>query len=216
MLTGDEITFLTRMGERLLGVVIGGMSVFLGYRLFAKVPMKTDSSGKLILPGGTKIFLSRVGPGVFFSLFGAAIVVTAFTRGVEMTSRVSVTSTDATGATRVSEETQERRGVGATVVVPAAELERRVVEARTQLFTLNRDLPRAFRKDLHADDRKVVELARDYSKAQILRGIWRPEWGPLTEFEAWIRAGARAPAPASISEPARLYLDGLESAAGKP
>ena len=216
MLTGDEITFLTRMGERLLGVIIGGMSVFLGYRLFAKVPIKTDSAGKLILPGGTKIFLSRVGPGVFFSLFGAAIVVTAFTRGVEMTSRVSVSSTDPSGVTRVSEETRERRGVGSTASVPASEVERRIVEARTQIFTLNRDLPRALRKDLHAEDRKVVELARDYSKAQILRSVWRPDWGAVAEFDAWVRAGARTPAPSAISEPARLYLDGLESSAGRP
>ena len=216
MLNADEITFLTRMGERLLGVAIGGMSVFLGYRLFAKVPLKTDSAGKLLLPGGTRIVLSRVGPGVFFSLFGAAIVLTAFTRGVELTSRVAVTSTDPSGATRVSEETRERRGVGATTAVPASEMERRLVEARTQIYTLNRDLPRALRKDVHADDRKLLELARDYSKAQILRAVWRPQWGPVSDFEAWVRDGARAPAPASISEPARLYLDGLEPAAGRP
>lgn len=51
-LSAEEITVLTRMGERLLGVLIGGVSVFLGYRLFAKLPDKTNSAGKLILPGG--------------------------------------------------------------------------------------------------------------------------------------------------------------------
>ena len=210
MLTGDDITFLTRMGERLLGVLIGGMSVFLGYRLFAKLPDKTDSAGKLILPGGISIFLSRVGPGVFFALFGAAIVATAFSRGVETTSRVSVATTDASGSARITEETRERRGVGGSLAASGPDALQRVVEARTQILTLNRDLPRAFRKDLHAEDRKVLEVARDYSKAQILRAVWRSSWGSPAEFEDWLSKGARMPAPASIAEPARIYLDGLE------
>ncbi len=211
MLTGDEISFLTRMGERLLGVLIGGMSVFLGYRLFTKLPEKTDSSGKLILPGGTSIWLSRVGPGVFFALFGAAIVATAFKQGVEMTSRVSVATTDPGGASKLMEETRSRRGVGSAAPESESDTDRRVKEARTQIFTLNRDWPHALRKDLHGDDRKVLEIARDYSKRQILRAVWLPRWGSPVEFEAWVNSGATLPPPAAISEPARIYLEGLEA-----
>src|SRR4051812_39391121 len=109
MLSGDEVTFLTRMGERLLGVVIGGMSVYLGYSLFTKLPDKTDSSSKLILPGGISIWLSRVGPGLFFALFGAAIVLTAFTRGGQITSRSLITTDPNTGS-KVVESTNVRSG----------------------------------------------------------------------------------------------------------
>ena len=65
---------LLRSLERILSVLIGGLSIYLGYRLFLKIPQQTDSSGKIILPGGISIFLSRVGPGVFFSLFGTLVV----------------------------------------------------------------------------------------------------------------------------------------------
>jgi len=211
MVTGDDITFLTRMGERLLGVLIGGMSVFLGYRLFAKLPDRTDSAGKLILPGGISIFLSRVGPGVFFALFGAAIVATAFTHGVTTISRVAVSTTDPGGATRATEETRERRGVGSSASDAGSDAQQRLVEARTQILTLNRDWPRALRKDLHGDDRKVLEVARDYSKSQILKTVWRPGWGSLAEFDDWVSKGARMPPPAGIGEPARIYLEGLET-----
>ena len=111
----------------------------------------------------------------------------------------------------MTEETRERRGIGTSLAAAPADSEQRVSEARTQIFTLNRDLPRALRKDLHGEDRKVVELARDYSKAQILRSVWRPAWGPVADFEEWVRKGARSPAPAGIAEPARIYLNGLEA-----
>ena len=210
MLTGDEITFLTRMGERLLGMIIGGMSVLLGYRLFTKLPEKTDSSGRLILPGGVSIWLSRVGPGVFFALFGAAIVATAFKQGIELTSRVAVATTDPGGASKLTEETRSRRGVASSAPESESEIERRVKEARTQIFTLNRDWPNALRKELHGDDRKVLEVARDYAKRQILHAVWLPRWGSPAEFETWVNGGARIPPPAAISEPAGIYLEGLE------
>lgn len=211
MLSAEEITVLTRMGERLLGVLIGGVSVFLGYRLFAKLPDKTDSAGKLILPGGVSIFLSRVGPGVFFALFGAAIVATAFTKGVETSSRLAVSTTDPGGAARTVEETRAIRGVASRAAETGSETARRIAEARTQIFTLNRDLARALRKDLPAEDRKVLELARDYSKSQILRAVWLPQWGSPAEFDEWLKGGAQLPAPTAIGEPAAIYLAGLGS-----
>lgn len=63
-----------RSFERILDTVIGGISIYLGYRLFLKLPEKTDSQGKVVLPGNISIYLSRVGPGVFFALFGAAVI----------------------------------------------------------------------------------------------------------------------------------------------
>jgi len=73
-----------RVIERVLAVVVGGMSVYLGYRLFIKLPEQMDSSGKVVLPGGISVFVSRIGPGVFFSLFGAAVVVVSLQQGLEL------------------------------------------------------------------------------------------------------------------------------------
>lgn len=61
--------------ERLLIVLTGAMAMYLGYRLFALV---SSEAGELIAKGsGWSIRLVRVGPGVFFALFGASIVVYA-------------------------------------------------------------------------------------------------------------------------------------------
>ena len=68
------LTIGMRAIERLVIVLAGAGAIYLGYRLFLAMPNRDRSSGKLELPGGVSIFLSRVGPGVFFSLFGATVI----------------------------------------------------------------------------------------------------------------------------------------------
>src|SRR4030088_3060405 len=80
-----DVLLLMRMVERLLGLLAGALCVVLGYRLFINLPEKTDSSGKVVLPGGVSIWMSRVGPGIFFALFGAAIVAYSFASTVRVT-----------------------------------------------------------------------------------------------------------------------------------
>ena len=69
--------------ERLLIVAAGALSIYLGYRLFLQMPSRPKGDeggeGKVTLPGGISIFISRVGPGVFFGLFGAAVIGIAVT-----------------------------------------------------------------------------------------------------------------------------------------
>ena len=84
-----DAMLLMRMVERLLGLLSGALCVVLGYRLFINLPEKTDSSGKVVLPGGVSIWLSRVGPGIFFALFGAAIVAYSFASTVRVTNEQS-------------------------------------------------------------------------------------------------------------------------------
>ncbi len=58
---------------KIIIVLISGMSIYLGYRLFYVV---TERQGSLKLKGeNSNIELSDVGPGVFFSFFGAAILI---------------------------------------------------------------------------------------------------------------------------------------------
>ena len=68
----DEV--ILRATERLLAVIIGGICVYLGYRLFLRIPEQKEGEGKIEFPGGVSVFVTRVGPGVFFAMFGAAIV----------------------------------------------------------------------------------------------------------------------------------------------
>ena len=65
--------------ERLLIVVFGGVSMLLGYRLFR---ITAQNTGQLIAKKGGhfSIQLSQIGPGVFFALFGSAVLAYALLR----------------------------------------------------------------------------------------------------------------------------------------
>ena len=79
----DDPVSILRMVERLTAVLIGGFSIWLGYRLFFHLPFDKDQEGQLVLPG-VKIVLSRVGPGVFFAAFGTAVLFYSLANKVEV------------------------------------------------------------------------------------------------------------------------------------
>ena len=58
--------------ERLIAMTIGALSIALGYHLF-RIGVVSEQEG-VIKKGDFKLHLVRIGPGVFFSLFGAVLV----------------------------------------------------------------------------------------------------------------------------------------------
>ncbi len=95
----DAGLMIARATERLLGAVIGATSIFLGYRLFLHLPQQTDSEGRIVLPGGISIWLSRVGPGVFFLLFGTALIALSLSQRLSIESKQSIDSQESINST---------------------------------------------------------------------------------------------------------------------
>ena len=79
------VVVLSRATERILLVLVGALAVYLGYSLFLHIPTANRSEGKIDLPGGVSIFLTRIGPGVFFALFGVAVIGYSVTRPIQFT-----------------------------------------------------------------------------------------------------------------------------------
>ena len=69
---------LIRGLERLLAVAFSGVSLILGWHLF-KTGVLADQTAE-IQKGDMLLKLQRVGPGVFFALFGTAILIFALSR----------------------------------------------------------------------------------------------------------------------------------------
>lgn len=82
----DAITL--RMIERIMGVLIGGLSIYLGFYLFKIIPHSKTGEGKFTFPG-VSIHLFRTGPGVFFALFGCAIIYWSFSHPISVDGRTS-------------------------------------------------------------------------------------------------------------------------------
>jgi hypothetical protein len=207
-----DALLLMRMVERLLGLLAGGLCIVLGYRLFVKLPEKTDSSGKVVLPGGVSIWLSRVGPGIFFALFGAAIVAYSFTSTVKVTNEQNSPSPRVSTGTTAETPTTSRQEIAA-MSDRSAEPARR--EARQQqlmvlrgtLVDLNATIDRLGR-DAASPERDRLVVGLQMAKMLLLRGAWDAAWGDPVRFQSWINSGAVPPAPAGMDEPAGLYLAG--------
>ena len=207
-----DALLLMRMTERLLGLLAGALCVVLGYRLFINLPEKTDASGKVVLPGGISIWLSRVGPGVFFALFGAAIV------GYSFASTVKVTTEQASPSVKTSSGT-----IGQMPAISRQEIaamsDRSGGPSRGEVREQQLTVLRGAMADLNATivrlERDAVPPERDRligglqtTKMLLLKGWWDPAWGDPARLQSWINSGAVLPAPAGMDEPAGLYLAG--------
>jgi hypothetical protein len=182
---------ILRALERLLDAALGGLSIYLGYKLFLRLPDKTDSQGKVILPGNISIYLSRVGPGVFFALFGAAVIALSLHSAIRYEKNPAQ---NPTGDMRLAKETY----IGIQAGQPggdAFDLENRRSEVRWHIYALNQ-IPGMLRPDLTPEQQSDVSNGLVALKLELIKGVWDTDWGDYTQFAKW----ARLDDPAALAE----------------
>jgi hypothetical protein len=194
--------FLIRGVERVIGVLIGGLSIYLGYRLFLAVKATGEGTGTVKLPGDVTVMVSRVGPGVFFALFGAVVVATS----VAFPVHYSETELTTVGGTNVQK--RDVSGIGAESTVGSAAnvhksggtsslashgealgLER--LRAREHIAFLNQ-LPRLADPALpQAKQQRMREKTRA-AKLHLMHAVWDQDWGGFEDFQLWAEGGRTA------------------------
>jgi hypothetical protein len=199
---------ILRLGLLLAGVLF----CWLGYRLFAHA--QTPGGAELSFKDVFKLNLYQVGPGIFFSLFGAAILVYSIHKPPSLdlrdvlhetgAARLPAAPAAATGgpagsSAAASPAAGQRtvviagvRGAPADAVDPAA-----LSRAAQQVAFVNRlDASGA----VAAQDRKDVARMSRQIRLAIMRSVWQADWGDPAEFEAWERdPGAREPNPKALA-----------------
>ena len=178
------MVIIFRMVERILGVLIGAVLIYFGYRLFLGLPTKGGrdrSGGEFSFAGGNKIKLSKVGPGVFFALFGAGLIVFSLVKPVSLTvspPAAKATSSPKPGTIAVS----EFKFVGA-VSVPETDNDRARMRAETEqdIVALNRSFERA-----DAASRADLERAVSRGKFALMEPLWAEDWGDIADFRDWL------------------------------
>jgi hypothetical protein len=205
---------ILRALERILGVCIGGLSVYLGYRLFLAVPDRTDGEGKFVYRD-ISVVLSRVGPGVFFALFGAAVVASSFFNAITYSESLRTAPERAVAAAEegpsggVVKAYSGAGGRGAAVAdeTPSAPLRARV---RRDIATLNALASEAL-IDLDGARRTDVNNALDHAKQAMLSTVWGKDCGDYEDFARWISLanGGDSP-PREFAEPAAYYRAGAD------
>ena len=215
----QTLVIVLRGLERILVDLGGALSVYLGYQLFLKMPSRERGEGKFQLPGGISIFVSRVGPGVFFSLFGAAVLALALIHGVSQDETRSAPAAGAAGQVASAAipglvEASHYAGASATAAAIdplRADAERRA--AALSIRNLNR-ISAALRSDLPGAQRVDIERAISAAKLGLLRSVWdQTHWGSFAEFRQWVDGGEADPPPPAIAAAVTIYRAGAPAPA---
>lgn len=189
---------ILRAVERILVVLFAGMAIYLGYRLFLAVPTQQDADGKVVLPGGTEVVLSRVGPGAFFALFGTIAL------GLSLFYRVEVAPPAVSSGETISPSTVYS---GLAQAPLADDIEREQARLRALFFTLNElaDTSVAAGSDAARQGRDLRQ-----TKVRLLQTVWDKGWGDFHGFADWVSGqDARGEPPDSrYAAPAALFHQG--------
>lgn len=198
-------TLTLRFLERTACVLIGGMAIYLGYRLFLNIPEAQTGSGNFALPWDISIAITRVGPGVFFALFGTSAVCLSLIRPLQIpvgTSELSTTEVDSASRSYSY----------------AGELPKRNREARAaararlgrEMATLN-SLPQMLNPNLPDYDRRDVDRSLRRVKLALLDAVWGEKeegFGELSAFREWVNSGEVGDPPDGMNGALDLYRYG--------
>ena len=210
----DPLTL--RFVERVVAVLIGGGAIYLGYRLFLEVPEARTGEGKFTFPWDVSVVLTRVGPGVFFALFGAVVVGTSFFKGIELQYARQVPAPSETrpvtaaAPPAASVESFGFKGAGRAEGDDAREAR---ADARALLrkdIAILNSLPGSLRANLAEQDRSLIEQAIPRIKLALMKPVWGDPsagWGDVARFEVWQRTESDPP-PAELKEAVDYYRAG--------
>lgn len=166
-----EVTMVFALGVLAVRVgmlVAGVLFCWFGYRLFAQ----TNSHGgaEISVKDALKLNIHHVGPGVFFSLFGAAILVYSIHKAPTLEVHETPGSIKKTAIAGVQSDTQ--------ILNDNA----RLLQVREQIAFINRLA--ASGAVSSSDQVDLARLTRGV-KLSLMRSLWSVSWGDYAEFEAW-------------------------------
>lgn len=201
----QSLTILLGAVQRILSILIGGMLIYFGYRLFLSVPGKRGrdaGTGEFSLGGANKVKLSKVGPGVFFAIFGAGLIAYSFAKPM----KVNIPGSTSTAPSAPSSSSSPNAGAGAVassgfsyvgaVAAPQTDEERARMRTETQrdIVALNRALASA-----SAAERGELERAVVKAKVSLMEPLWADDWGDIADFREWLAKDGK---PTATVQPA--------------
>jgi hypothetical protein len=199
------VVVLARATERILLVLVGALAIYLGYSLFRQIPSTAKGSalgeGKIELPGGVSIFVTRIGPGVFFALFGIAVIGYSVTRPVNLDFPGATTVASTTSGLHYSSMTEvdTMRNSAASVAGP---------EPGDVVARLNGLFQNAQRQMNTVEAEDLARMIRA-AKFSVVLANWQPQWGDRAVYERWMREHGNEDPPANLVPAATLIFNAL-------
>jgi hypothetical protein len=212
--------FVVRALERTLAVGVGALAIYLGYRLFLAVKATGEGSAEVKLPADVTVMLSRVGPGVFFALFGALVVGTSFAYPIRYSEAESRTADQVTLRTKevsgIAPSAESSAGPGAETgtlrpaSVPSGEaLEAERLRVSRYIAFVNQTTS-LLDPSLSDPQRQRARTEASAAKLHLMRQVWAPDWGEIESFQLWVEGGGPARDTAEFRAAEKYFLAGAQ------
>ena len=201
--------------EHILIIIAGMVAIYLGYRLFLALPKRKEGESKIELPGGVSIFVSRIGPGIFFALFGAGMIAYSISSVTTVTTTQKSESNPAAKSSTVvaNQSTKSITGCG-----PGGNNVNNLAGAQmidlSNIALIDREIVMGGLNDLTAEIKSLDDVTKRLdglvalreAKLSIMRESWKSEWGNYERFHLWVTEEAEAePVPAEIIDAVAFY-----------
>jgi len=191
--------FTVWAAERLVNSLIGGIAIYLGYRLFLTAPRsstpRADGTARIHAPGNFSIYLTHIGPGVFFALFGASVLVVSVYKGVTYHGPNDWSGLSSAVSTGDSARVTREQRVSARKAIAQ------------DIAALNQVVP-ALRPNLDPDQQADIQLGVPRIKLELMKTVWDTDWGDESGFSAWVEQGAAGPPPDGLGKAAEFFNSG--------
>ena len=174
----DPLAFLLVGILRVAGLAVAALLAYFGYRLFMTVP--TGHGDGEIKGLGVTVTLTRVGPGTFFALFSAAIVVGSFAYPIKITPKGLIGAAPLTASTPAIPLPSETGDENGEVAPEEAEFWRTALGVLLCLRQSN-------------TIEETAAVAIDHGRVALMQRLWRPAWGEFAVFEVWALEGRGDP-----------------------
>lgn len=152
-----------------------------------------------------RLLISRIGPGTFFALFGAALVLASFYFSINLKTqagdRYSGLGQRASQTSSLTAAAPPTPTVASVPPLDAAQL-------RLSLAFLS-DLEAELAVNSTEDDKSWRARRFQMTKLAILGRGWEPGWGDFAEFELWLNEGPARPSRPEF-ERALAVMEGRE------
>jgi len=195
------LLIVLRLLERITAVVIGGLSVYMGYRLFLEVPDINNVEAKITVKEHLETNISKVGPGAIFAIFGIIVVSSSLIRGISFENKIIKEAADGT------KETQHEKISGAGSTPPLrVDSQSSVPDSIPEgLFVTLNSLASDLSTDVSGKQKRNIRLAISRSKLALMENSWNEDlWGDQAAFRQWVFKGEPDPPPTGVKEEAIL------------
>lgn len=174
---GAETLILFRAIERLAVVVSGVLLIYFGYRLFLALPTVHGSDGKLEMPS-TSVTVSKVGPGVFFAVFGTFLLWQMAGAVIRFEPVTTFAAANQAAPGQAPQGQVAVFGTGAQSADPQA-----LRHVRNDIAALNCAEARVM-ATLGPELRDDAARAFARARVALLEPVWQPRWGGPAVAEA--------------------------------